>query len=586
MSHGTIVATVGQSAQLREKRDATAPGTLSKLPLVVLVNHNSASASEIVSGALKYRGRAIIVGQQSFGKGSVQVLYDLFDESALKLTIAEYLAAGNVSIQQHGVTPDIRLRPALITKKDISVFAPERSMRERELEEEMLSGVQGAAPGAKLTPFVTSHPRKTESHSEAELTYLADPKTVADTDEGFAPTEWKEDFQVRFARDLLLKAGMNTREAFVKKALPVVDAEQKAEQAKIEKAIAGLGVNWTGAGAPQHAAPPKLTVKLTAKGKAQAGSTVDLVLTVKNEGQTPLDRVHAWTESTDSLFVPGAFLFDRLEFVIGHLKPGQTGQWTVPVELPEDLPARTEQVAIHVEAAGHAAAEPVTATVSTTGLPDPRYLLSWEVDDSAGGNGDGMLSPGETVHLVARVKNAGAGPALETIASLKNLENEKVYISKGRHHIGAMKVGATADAPMIFDLKHGYGKDAVKMRLTVFDAKIGEVTSDDIRDPRHPAPGQGHRRARGGAPLRRHPGPRLGQGRRRDHRPGPQGHGAPGDRPDRRVLPGEARRRAQRLRRGLGRPPPPRARPGRRTASRTSGPSSPRSSPSTATRSP
>ena len=89
------------------------PGDLSRgLPLVVLINEGSASASEIVAGALKDHGRAVIMGRRSFGKGSVQTIQPLPAEGALRLTIARYFAPSGHTIQGRGVLPDIVIHKA------------------------------------------------------------------------------------------------------------------------------------------------------------------------------------------------------------------------------------------------------------------------------------------------------------------------------------------------------------------------------------------------------------------------------------------------------------------------------------------
>src|SRR6266852_2625220 len=133
LSQGTIVTTVGYSDKLREEKRAHPDEGDNTYPLVVLVNAGSASASEIVAGALKNLNRAVIVGRQTFGKGSVQVLYEM-DETALKLTIAKYLTPGEVSIQEVGVVPDIALIPTRVTSDRLDVFAPRRSIGEADLE--------------------------------------------------------------------------------------------------------------------------------------------------------------------------------------------------------------------------------------------------------------------------------------------------------------------------------------------------------------------------------------------------------------------------------------------------------------------
>ena len=89
------------------------PPEIKKLPMVVLVNGGSASASEIVAGALQDHNRAVIMGQQTFGKGSVQTILPLGGNTAIKLTTARYFTPQGRSIQAKGITPDIPLEGAV-----------------------------------------------------------------------------------------------------------------------------------------------------------------------------------------------------------------------------------------------------------------------------------------------------------------------------------------------------------------------------------------------------------------------------------------------------------------------------------------
>lgn len=106
LQSGTIVTTESRRKEV-DRRVANGPDTEPNYPIIVLVNGGSASASEIVAGALQDNARALIMGSQSFGKGSVQSVMELDDGSALKLTIARYFTPSGRSIQALGITPDV-----------------------------------------------------------------------------------------------------------------------------------------------------------------------------------------------------------------------------------------------------------------------------------------------------------------------------------------------------------------------------------------------------------------------------------------------------------------------------------------------
>ncbi len=130
---GAIVSTVGVDNREMKRDMAHDAGSEPIYPMVVLINEGAASASEIVAGALQANRRAEIIGSQSFGKGSVQQVFDLRDDSALKLTVAEYLTAAKFSIQSVGITPDITLVPMTVDKKSMDLLENEFS-GEKDLE--------------------------------------------------------------------------------------------------------------------------------------------------------------------------------------------------------------------------------------------------------------------------------------------------------------------------------------------------------------------------------------------------------------------------------------------------------------------
>jgi carboxyl-terminal processing protease len=140
---GIIVSIDGKKEEQKQKFPAHAQGTLPRYPLVVLVNGGSASGSEIVAGAIQDHHRGIILGTQTFGKGSVQTIFSLKDGAGLRLTTARYFTPSGRSIQAKGIAPDVvvkLVRPEEEKEKEPAVFKmPSEKDLERHLETEKVA---------------------------------------------------------------------------------------------------------------------------------------------------------------------------------------------------------------------------------------------------------------------------------------------------------------------------------------------------------------------------------------------------------------------------------------------------------------
>jgi carboxyl-terminal processing protease len=143
LKSGVIVSTRGRGGRELSVASARDGGTRPPWPMVVLVNGYTASAAEIVAGALSDHGRALIVGTRTFGKGSVQNIIELPDASALKITIARYYTPNGRSIQAEGIEPDVAIEQVAVPERDATDTFNESSL-EGHLENET-SSVEGAA---------------------------------------------------------------------------------------------------------------------------------------------------------------------------------------------------------------------------------------------------------------------------------------------------------------------------------------------------------------------------------------------------------------------------------------------------------
>lgn len=138
LDSGTIVSTMGRNKKEKEVVYAKKAGTLPNFPIVVLIDEYSASASEILAGALRDNKRALIMGRRSFGKGSVQSVIKLGDGSALKLTVGRYYTPSGRSIQAEGISPDIEL-PAISPEMVDKISVHEAAKREQDIQGHLLN---------------------------------------------------------------------------------------------------------------------------------------------------------------------------------------------------------------------------------------------------------------------------------------------------------------------------------------------------------------------------------------------------------------------------------------------------------------
>jgi carboxyl-terminal processing protease len=168
INEGQIVSQKGRDSNENRIYNATRHSTITDVPVVVLVNGGSASASEIVSGALQDHKRAIVVGEKTFGKGSVQVILPVGNQEALRLTIARYYLPSGRTIQAVGVTPDVVVHPGKVPMPE-SDF----SIKENDLKLHLTSELE------KLDNTSTAEAKKSKN-SEEESSIITQKEILGD----------------------------------------------------------------------------------------------------------------------------------------------------------------------------------------------------------------------------------------------------------------------------------------------------------------------------------------------------------------------------------------------------------------------
>jgi carboxyl-terminal processing protease len=478
---GTIVTTVGYANKQREEKRAT-PGNQPHVPMAVLVNHGSASASEIVAGALKNLDRAVVIGTRTFGKGSVQVLYDNDDGSALKLTIAQYLTPGDVSIQSVGITPDVVLEKVAVDKdKGVWLFKDYKGMSEAELESHLVSKNtrQGDKPYETIKFLASEPPKKLAKNLLRDDDKKEEPGEDDEADDEDLPPDEKfvQDYEIQFARDLVAQAHGWKRREVLAGAKPYFDKKVLAENARTVEKLRTMGVDWTPVG---EGVAPSLTASISSdhpNNEVVAGDTVKFKATITNKGPGVAGQVRAQLKGND-------FLFDGREFVFGRIKPGETRTWLLPVKVPKDAISRTDPLKVEVfEEHGAKAKVEDAVTLKVKGMPRPLFAYGYQLIDDVKGNGDGLVQRGESVRLHVTVKNIGAGKSNETLAQLRNLSDEGVYINKGRFNVDNLAPGESKSVDFTFDVKQEYKQDTFKVEMSVYDSVLHEYVTDKLSFP-------------------------------------------------------------------------------------------------------
>ncbi len=444
LKQGVIVSTVGEDE--KDVSDATVEDTdILDIPVIVMINEGTASAAEIVTAALKKNGRAAVIGRKSFGKGSVQNLFPIAGGGGLKLTIAQYLTPGDISIQSVGVTPDIELRQAYISKEKISIFDDgDDILKEENLKEHIVSDY---VPKDIEKPAMTIRYFKEYKDIDQIIKERRKEKVGA----------FKSDEEIEIAIKVLSGSTMFKQTVF--------DSASKLKEKEWDNILAKLsstGVQWKKMMSLKQ--PSVKDLKATLLNSSTLVGGKELQLTFKAEHSGEIENLIGILETK----IP---YLKRVEVPFGTFSGSV--ERTVNVKLPESVQWRKESATFKL---CHGTPEKVLKTevipVETVPVDMPDMIFSVLAVESAG-RIDGKVQYGEKIKLILSMKNTGKGALLDGRAMIINANNSKdMFINSGTMPL-TLAPGETKTAEFSFELNSAPkdSKDPVRLVISVYDYK-------------------------------------------------------------------------------------------------------------------
>ncbi|MGA0375958.1 MAG: S41 family peptidase [bacterium] len=400
---------------------------IQNIPIVVLVNGQSASASEIVSAALKVNNRAIVVGEQTFGKGSVQSIWGMPGNFGLKMTIARYLTPDNLSIQDVGVQPDLQLDPLYLLENDIHL---------RSLQQE-----------SKAENYILHYIRDSEDEE-------------TDMDKPLSAAEIENDDYVRIAVRLLREhlPYQETMKATLARSHAMLQAQ--AEKEVVSEILQQAKLDWT-LSSPSPTELPELQISFEQEidlGVWQgitppfaSDRKLRIKVQLENKGSMPMERVLVVSESSIDWL-------DDIEFPFGKLEGGEKGLWVREIDVDQqENPSWLPLDFLVLEGEDQ---ELLRKEFLWSVVPDalPTFSMGFQIIDngSAGsvGNGDGIPQSGETLALKVNLEMQDPQELEEVVLRIGSSEDGLIWL-QDRVEWKSLKDGQSYEENLLVRIPQG-----------------------------------------------------------------------------------------------------------------------------------
>ncbi|MHC5068522.1 MAG: S41 family peptidase, partial [Planctomycetota bacterium] len=405
------------------------------VPMAVLVSGSSASAAEILAGALQVNDRAVVVGETSYGKGSVQTLTRLKDDSQLKFTIQGWQLRDGVSIQEHGVEPDLILERHTVDEDGRVDLMPYSRLREGDHEWALTDHGTYQHEVTYRLPWL----RAFRTRDQRRAHHIANPDFTPDQEGRLAmelvaaAVGTLDEEQIRAGR----LAGAMRQQLLVALRKPVA-ARFEAEAERLSAALAeGHALVWGAAGRPDG---ERLALAYNGPDMVTAGSEALLDFTLSNHSQVAVGRLYGLVRADRGS------PFWESEVLFGEVAAGAEVRGTMAVELsPRAIDGEERFVVELYQDGSDEVLAQIPVSVRVAGRPLPSLSYSWAID-----GGDQTLTLDQPDSLTLTITNNGQGDSLPLVAYLFKDDDHFVDIEAGRFVLDPIASGATAELVVPF----------------------------------------------------------------------------------------------------------------------------------------
>lgn len=440
LNKGTIVATREKFRKEIFTKKATFNFSKPNLPIIVLVNSRSASASEVVSAALRNNNKALLIGSKTFGKGSIQTIHNLLNKSALKLTIAHYLTPGNKSIQSSGIVPDILTLPIDLESKEAFTIFPRNEIRERNLILHSKNSIL-----------------KAKQNSIYSVNYLLNSNFIENEN-------FNNDFNLYLANHILTNIRGNNKKYLSAKIKQILQKVKQKENKKIRAKLASLGIDWSVPRIVPNTFKTKIKWKIINNSFEKFKDILKIGIEIENIGLDPIFQLYGISISK------GVFLKNK-DFIFGRINPGERKVSVAEFKINKKSFDFDDMIKVFIKANKNKEVEILNIPVFVPKYSNSLFAYMYRYES--------WLNEMTLLHF--KIKNTGKSILCPEIF-VKNEDeiNPQILIERGFQKIKSLGPGEIKEIIFIFPNSRKNNKKFTNMKLEINDIISGKSWKEQL----------------------------------------------------------------------------------------------------------